>query len=137
MLSSWGFVLLGSPILLAYGVVGRAPWYYYAMLLPYLVAFIYIPVAIGAIVCLWVVHRIPDSRLAVLIGGGVVLLAGGGMDGLVAAGDPERQPAHARLVPRNARPAANLRATPAAKLVAQHRPARRGRRAMAETAFCF
>ena len=76
ILSSWGFVLLGSPILLAYGVVEHAPWYYYVMLLPYLLAFIYIPVAVGAIICLWVVRRIPDGRLAVLIGGGVVLLAG-------------------------------------------------------------
>jgi ABC-2 type transport system permease protein len=75
VLSSWGFVLLGSPILVAYGVVERAPWYYYAMLLPYLVAFIYIPVAIGAIICLWVVQRIPDSRLAVLVTGAVILLA--------------------------------------------------------------
>ncbi len=77
ILSSWGFVLLGSPMLLAHGVVEHAPWYYYAMLPPFLVAFIYIPVAIGAIICLWVVHRIPDSRLAVLIGGGVALVVGG------------------------------------------------------------
>jgi ABC-2 type transport system permease protein len=76
ILSGWGFVLLGSPILLAYGVVECAPWYYYAMLLPYLVSFIYIPVAIGAIICLWVVYRIPDSRLAVLIAGAVALAAG-------------------------------------------------------------
>ena len=76
ILSSWGFVLLGSPILLAYGVVVHAPFYYYAMLLPYLVAFIYIPVGIGAIVCLLVVYRIPDSRLTVLIAGAVVLAAG-------------------------------------------------------------
>jgi ABC-2 type transport system permease protein len=76
LLSSWGFVLLGSPILLAYGVVERAPWYYYVLLLPYLVAFIYIPVAVGAIICLWVVYRIPDNRMAVLIGGVVVLAVG-------------------------------------------------------------
>ena len=57
LLSSWGFVLLGSPMLLAYGVVAEAPWYYYAMLLPFLVAFVYIPAAIGAILCLLVVQR--------------------------------------------------------------------------------
>ena len=60
VLSSWGFVLLGSPILVAYGVVEHAPWYYYAMLLPYLVAFVYIPVAIGAMLCLC--DRAPLSR---------------------------------------------------------------------------
>ncbi len=77
VLSSWGFVLLGSPILLAYGVVSAAPWYYYALLLPFIVAFIYIPVSIGAIICLWVVHRVPDNRLAVLVGGLVLLVVGG------------------------------------------------------------
>jgi len=74
--SSWGFMLLGSPILLAYGIVAEAPWYYYAMLPLYLVAFIYIPVAVGAIICLWVVRRIPDNRLVVLIFGGLLLLGG-------------------------------------------------------------
>ncbi len=76
VLSSWGFILLGSPMLLAYGFVEGAPWYYYVMLLPYLISFIYIPVALGAIVCLFVVRRVPDSRVAVLLGAGIVLIAG-------------------------------------------------------------
>lgn len=75
VLSSWGFVLLVSPILVAYGIASRAPWYYYAMLAPYLVAFIYIPAAIGAMVCLWVVRRVPDSRLAVLVGSAALIVA--------------------------------------------------------------
>lgn len=74
VLSSWGFVLLGSPILLSYGIVTEAPWYYYAMLLPFVISFVYIPVSIGAILCLWVVRRIPDSRSTLLIGG-LILLA--------------------------------------------------------------
>jgi ABC-2 type transport system permease protein len=77
LLSSWGFVLLGSPILLAYGVVAHASWYYYVMLLPYLLAFIYIPIAIGAIICLAVMRHIPDGRMAVLVGGGLIFLAAG------------------------------------------------------------
>ena len=77
VLSSWGFLLAGSPVLLAYGVVARAPWYFYVMLFPYLAAFVYIPVAIGAILCLAIVHRLPGSRVAVLTGGAVVLAAGG------------------------------------------------------------
>jgi ABC-2 type transport system permease protein len=76
ILSSWGFALLGSPMLLAYGIVADAPWYYYALLPPFLAAFIYIPVAIGAIVCLWIVRRVPEHLLAVSIGGGALLLAG-------------------------------------------------------------
>jgi ABC-2 type transport system permease protein len=75
LLSSWGFVLLGSPMLLAYGAVAEAPWYYYAMLLPYLVAFLYIPAAFGAIACLLIVRLLPGRRklLAVLT---FMLLAG-------------------------------------------------------------
>ena len=69
VLSSWGFVLLGSPILLAYGLVARAPWYYYAMLLPFVMSFVYIPVSIGAILCLWIVRRFPDRRSTLLVGG--------------------------------------------------------------------
>lgn len=63
LLSSWGFVLLGSPMWVAYGLVALAPWYYYALLLPFLVAFVVIPGGIGAIVCLVVMWRIPKIRL--------------------------------------------------------------------------
>src|SRR5262249_9433607 len=30
--SSWAFLLLGGPVLIAYGVVGGVPWHYYAFL---------------------------------------------------------------------------------------------------------
>jgi ABC-2 type transport system permease protein len=58
LLSSWAFLLLGTPMLLAYGLVAEAPWYYYALLPPALVAFIHIPAAIGAVCCLLLVHRL-------------------------------------------------------------------------------
>jgi ABC-2 type transport system permease protein len=76
VLSSWGFVLLGSPALLAYGIVVGAPWYYYLLLPPYVVAFVYIPVAIGAIACTLLVRYIPNRIVSVLVGVGVVLLGG-------------------------------------------------------------
>ncbi len=76
VLSSWGFVLLASPMLLAYGAVAEAPWYYYVLLPPLVFAFIYIPVAIGAILCLVVVRVIRENPLAVLIGLGLFLAAG-------------------------------------------------------------
>ena len=34
--SSWGFILLGSPMLVAYGVVRGSPWTYYLLLLPFM-----------------------------------------------------------------------------------------------------
>ena len=74
VMSSWGFVFLASPVLIAYGVVASAPWYYYAMLLPCLVAFVYVPAAIGAMICLFVVRRAPSNRRAALVVG-VVLVA--------------------------------------------------------------
>lgn len=77
ILSSWAFLLLASPMLLAYGAVGSAPWYYYAMLVPALLAFTYIPSAVGAILCLAVVRWFPGGRLLVLalVGAVVVVLA--------------------------------------------------------------
>jgi ABC-2 type transport system permease protein len=64
--SSWGFVLLGSPTLVAYGVAVQAPWYYFVLLLPFVIAFVYIPAAIGGILCLLIVHRMPSIRLHAL-----------------------------------------------------------------------
>lgn len=75
LLSSWGFLLLVSPMLLAYGIVAEAPWYYYLLLPPFMVAFIYIPAALGALVCLAIVYWIPEARLKVLSLGVVLLLA--------------------------------------------------------------
>ena len=66
-MSSWAFLLLGSPMLLAYGQVAGAPWYFFAMLLPFLIAFVYVPGAIGALLCLIVVHRLPRGRWHVLV----------------------------------------------------------------------
>ncbi len=77
VMSSWAFVLLGSPMLLAYGMVARSPWYYYAMLLPFLIAFVYIPAALGALACLVVVHRLPQRGRHVLLVAGLVVVAVG------------------------------------------------------------
>jgi ABC-2 type transport system permease protein len=74
VMSSWGFIFLASPVLIAYGVVAAAPWYYYAMLVPCLVAFVYVPAAVGAMICLFVVHRAPSNRRAVLVGSIVLVI---------------------------------------------------------------
>ena len=65
--SSWGFVLLGSPMMVAYGVVADAPWHYFAMLIPFILAFVYMQAAIGAIVCLLIVRLIPRIRMHMFI----------------------------------------------------------------------
>jgi ABC-2 type transport system permease protein len=73
IMTSWGFLFLGSPILLAYGVVAGAPWYFYAMLPGFFVAFVYIPVALGAIACLLVVRFFPNHLRIVLSSCGLLL----------------------------------------------------------------
>ncbi len=67
LFSSWAFLLLGSPMLLAYGIVSGAPSYYYVMLVPFLAAFTYIPAAVGAVFCLVVVRRLPRRRVLLLV----------------------------------------------------------------------
>jgi len=75
LFSCWGFLLLGSPMLVAYGVQVGAPWYYYVMMLPFMISFVFIPAGIGAILCLLVVYCLPAIRVYALAVAGTVLLA--------------------------------------------------------------
>ncbi len=75
LFSSWGFLLLGTPLLIAYGLVANAPWYYFAMLLPFMLAFIHIPCSLGAIACLCIVRWIPGRRWLSLLAAAIVLVA--------------------------------------------------------------
>lgn len=60
--SSWGFFLLASPMMIAYGMVVNAPWYYYAYLPALMISFAYIPCALGGIACLILINRVPHLR---------------------------------------------------------------------------
>jgi ABC-2 type transport system permease protein len=73
--SSWGFFLLASPIMIAYGIVTAAPWYYYVLLLPLIVSFVYIPCGIGAVCCLVIVHKLPHLRKIIVAGAAAVVVA--------------------------------------------------------------
>jgi ABC-2 type transport system permease protein len=66
--SSWGFFLLASPIMIAYGIVAGAPWYYYVLLAPLIVSFVYIPCSIGAIACLYIIRKLPNLRKIIVLG---------------------------------------------------------------------
>jgi ABC-2 type transport system permease protein len=48
--------------MIAYGIVVEAPWYYYVLLLPLIISFVYIPSGMGAICCLLVIHKLPQLR---------------------------------------------------------------------------
>lgn len=67
--SSWGFLLLGSPILIGYGLVvqGGAPWYFYAALPLFFLGFVLVPGSLGALLCLLLVNYVPRRRKQVVM----------------------------------------------------------------------
>jgi ABC-2 type transport system permease protein len=76
--SSWAFLFLVSPLLVAYaGDQGLGPSFY-PQALAFLLVFLFIPASIGALVTMGLVAGFPRSRRAVLIAlAGVVLIAVG------------------------------------------------------------
>jgi ABC-2 type transport system permease protein len=71
--SSWGFLLLGMPLLIAYGIIFGVPWYFYALLPVFFVGFILLPGSLGALACLLVVCCVPQKGRHVLIALGLVV----------------------------------------------------------------
>jgi len=57
---------LGSPMLVAYGVEREAAWSYYVLLLPFMIAFVVIPAAIGCMACMVMVAWLPRLRFHAL-----------------------------------------------------------------------
>lgn len=74
--AGWGFLLLGSPMLVAFGMVERAGWAYYALLVPFMVSFIAIPATVGAMIALVLVAWLPRYRLHATAGAALALLLG-------------------------------------------------------------
>lgn len=75
--SCWGFVLLGSPMLVAYGAVRGSGWHYYALVLPFMVSFAVIPATLGAICCLALVAWMPRLRIHAFAAAALAVCAGG------------------------------------------------------------
>jgi ABC-2 type transport system permease protein len=73
--SSWGFFLLASPIMIAYGIVAGAPSYYYMLLVPLIISFVYIPSGIGALCCLFIIHKLPELRRIIVGGLAIAVIA--------------------------------------------------------------
>jgi ABC-2 type transport system permease protein len=65
--SSWAFLLLGAPVLVAYGLVGEAPWHFYLFVSLFFVGFTLLPGSFGALLCLLVVNFIPRQRKVLLL----------------------------------------------------------------------
>jgi ABC-2 type transport system permease protein len=66
-ISIWAFLLLGGPILIAYGITCYAPWYYYVLLPLFFLGFVLLPASVSALVCLLIVNLLPRRRKQVLI----------------------------------------------------------------------
>ncbi len=68
--SSWAFLILGLPILVAYGLVAGVPWYFYPLLPLYLLGYVLLPGSVSAMACLLFVRFAPRNRkqVAVVLG---------------------------------------------------------------------
>jgi ABC-2 type transport system permease protein len=64
--SSWGFVLLGSPMMVAYGITKQASAAFYGLFMLYLVAFVLIPGGMGSVGAILVANFFPRRQKVVL-----------------------------------------------------------------------
>jgi ABC-2 type transport system permease protein len=74
--SSWGFLLLVSPMMVAYGITVPAPASFYLLFLLYLVSFVMIPGSLGAVAAILVANFFPRRQKSVLAIGGLLIVAG-------------------------------------------------------------
>jgi len=72
--SSWAFLVLGLPILIAYGIVAEVPWFFYPLLPLYLLGFVLLPGSVSSLICLLLVRYLPRNRKQVLVAAGLVLV---------------------------------------------------------------
>src|SRR6476659_10063554 len=74
--SSWGFVILGVPIFVGYGLISGVPWYFYALLPLYLLGYVILPGSVSAAGCLLLVRYMPRNRRQFFALVSLVLAAG-------------------------------------------------------------
>jgi ABC-2 type transport system permease protein len=72
--SSWSFLLLGAPVLLAYGVVSHAQWPFYVLLPFFFVGFVLLPGSLGALASLLVVNFLPRKPKQIVVTAMVAIL---------------------------------------------------------------
>lgn len=65
-ISSWAFLILGSPLLVAYGISVGVSWHFYLVFLAYLLAFVLIPGSVGAIAAILIARFFPRRQKSVL-----------------------------------------------------------------------
>jgi len=70
--SSWASAYLGSPMMLAYGIVEGAPWPFYAAAVAFYVPFVTLPAAAGSIVSMALVRVFPRLPRGSMIAAGAI-----------------------------------------------------------------
>jgi len=60
--SSWAFLLLGVPLLIAYGTTYDVPWYFYPISLLFCAVFVGIPAGLGGLITLLIAAYFPRKR---------------------------------------------------------------------------
>lgn len=76
--SSWGFLILGAPILVAFGIAYQVQWYFYVLLPIFFVGYVLLPGGVGAMLALAIVNFFPHKRKQALIFIlGFIILVGG------------------------------------------------------------
>ncbi len=74
--SSWGFLLLGSPMMVAYGITVGASGWFYVVFLAYLAGFVLIPGSLGAIGAILIANYLPRrARTGLIALAGMVVIA--------------------------------------------------------------
>jgi ABC-2 type transport system permease protein len=77
--SSWGFVILGIPMFLAFGVISGVPWYFYVLLPAFLFGYVLLPGSVSAALCLLLMRYMPRNRRQFFLLVGLVVAALGAM----------------------------------------------------------
>jgi len=74
LFSSWAILFLGSPLVLSYGVVYDAPWYFYVVAACFSLPFLIIPAAIGITITVVLARVFPrvNKPLLVMLGAAAV-----------------------------------------------------------------
>ena len=73
-LSSWSFMLLGVPLMMAAANSTNVAWFYYPLFLAHFVGFVIIPSSLGLIAAWAVAMWLPRKPVAVAVGAGIILL---------------------------------------------------------------
>lgn len=74
VLSSWSFLLLGVPLMLAIAATSDVAWYFYPLFLGHFVGFVAVPACVGLLAAWGVAMWAPRKPLNVAIGIGCVML---------------------------------------------------------------